>query len=324
MDLSSWQAPAPQMRREAIVVSEQTSAPARWQASVSRSFVPLTVRAGTASPFHARLEGRVCDGVFFSTIWASPHTVIRDNTHVRGTSSDYLELTVLQSGSASLVQDGRMATLDVGDMVLHDTSRPYTFEFEKPMSAMFIMFPYDIIGMDRRVLSSLTAVRLSRSTFARSVGRFLRSLPDALHDLDLATSTRLTHNALDLIQTMVGHELSDTVTPDPSAELMMRIDHYINTHLDMHGLSPSVVAAANFISTRHLHAIFQRRGITVSKLIRQRQLEHARRDLIDPTRRHESINAIASSWGFPVAPQFSKAFRDYVGTSPSRYRALNS
>lgn len=320
----SWQSSALRMSRESVAVTEQTSVLDHWQASVSRSFVPLIVKAGADSLFHARLEGRVCDGVFFSTIWATPHTVIRDNAHVRAASSDYLELTVLQSGSASLVQDGRMATLEVGDIVLHDMSRPYTLEFEKPMSAVFVMFPYDIISMDRHILSSLTAVRLSRTSFARTVGQFLRSIPEALQDLDQATSTRLTHNALDLIQTMVGHELADADNPDPSAELMMRIDHYINTHLGMHDLSPTVVADANFISTRHLHALFQRRGITVSKLIKQRQLEHARRDLIDPMRRHESISTIAGSWGFPVAAQFSKAFRAYVGTSPSKYRAMTS
>lgn len=306
-------------RRGPVAVMEQTSVLDEWQASVSRSFVPLTVKATTESLFHARLEGRVCDRVFFSAIWASPHTVTRDRVPLQSSSSDCLEVTVLQSGSASLVQDGRMATLQAGDIVMHDTSRPYTLEFEGSMSAVFVMVPYDLMGIDRQVLSSLTAVRLTRGSFVQSVGQFLRCLPQL--DLDGATATRLTHNAVDLIQTMVSHELSESQHLDRSAELLLRIDEYINAHLDMHDLTPNMVAAANFISTRHLHALFQRRGVTVSKLIRQRQLEHARRDLIDPLRRHESIGAIASSWGFPVAAQFSKAFREYAGASPSEYRA---
>lgn len=316
---SSW-SHVPLLRREPVAVMAQSTVVDEWQASASRSFVPLTVKASAESVFHARLEGRVCDGVFFSTIWASPHTVIRDRPPAPASSSDCLEVTVLQSGSASLVQDGRMATLNAGDIVIHDTSRPYTLAFEGSMSAVFVMVPYDIIGIDRRVLSSLTAVRLARGGLAQSVAQFLSYLPQ--FDVDAATATRLTHNAVDLIQTMVSHALSDSRHLDRSAELMLRIDEYINAHLDRHDLTPNMVAAANFISTRQLHALFQRRGLTVSKLIKQRQLERARRDLIDPLRQSESIAAIASSWGFPVAAQFSRSFREYVGTSPREYRAL--
>ena len=62
------------------------------------------------------------------------------------------------------------------------------------------------------------------------------------------------------------------------------------------------------------------RGTTVSQWVRERRLEHIRRDLIDPRRSSEGIAAIAASWGFADASHFSKAFRAHVGVSPSSYR----
>lgn len=309
-------------RRGPVAVVEQTSVVDEWQASASRSFVPLTVEASAASPFHARMEGKLCDGVFFSTIWASPHTVVRDESPGHTANPDCLEVTILQSGSASLIQDGRVATLEAGDVAMHDTSRPYTLAFEGTMAAAFALIPYDLIGIDRRVVNSLTAVRLTRGGFLNSVTHFLRCLPQL--DVDAATATRLTHNAVDLIQTVVTHELSGSRYAERSAGLMLRIDEYINAHLHQRDLTPRTIAAAHFISARQLHALFQQRGVSVSRLIKQRQLEHARRDLIDPLHRHESIGAIAASWGFPIPAQFSKSFRDYTGMSPREYRSLTT
>jgi len=90
-------------------------------------------------------------------------------------------------------------------------------------------------------------------------------LPSAFDSLDGATATSATHNAVDLIQTIVGCELQEARRDDPTAELMLRIDDYINAHLDVHGLTPSMVAAAHYISIRHLHELFQKRGTSVSK-----------------------------------------------------------
>lgn len=311
----------PELESKAVI--EHTSDLARWQKFVCESFVPLTVQASPTSPFTARLAGRTCDGVFFSTIWASPHMVSRTPAHIAESASEYLKLTLLQSGSGLLRQDGREVLIHPGDIVLYDTSRPYVLEFTVDVSAIVVMFPHALLGMDRRGLSALTAIVLAKGSFARSVALFLRGLPSALDSLDAPTAARLTHNTVDLIQTMVRYELSSAASEDPNAELMLRIDDYINSHLDVHGLTPSMVAAANYISTRHLHELFHRRGLTVSRVVRERQLEHARRDLMDPMRRNESIGAIAKAWGFSDATRFSKSFREYVGMPPRAFRAAH-
>jgi AraC-like DNA-binding protein len=49
-------------------------------------------------------------------------------------------------------------------------------------------------------------------------------------------------------------------------------------------------------------------------------LEHCRRDLLDPSLRHETILTIASRWGLPGPQHFSRLFRSAYGCSPCELR----
>jgi len=304
-----------------IVVSEATERAQRWQEVVSRSFVPLTVHPDERHPFRARLEGRISDGVLFSTVRASPHRVERTSAHIAAAPEDYVKLTLQLSGTGLLIQDDRSATLAPGDIVLYDTSRPYTLEFGEGMAAVVVMFPHRRIDIAQESLRQLTAIRIAGDDgFARAVSHFLAGLSNALPTLDGPTGLRIAHSTMDLIATMVGHELSGAAWTDPVTELMFRIDGHINRHLEDPALGPESIAAACFISTRYLHELFHRRGTTVSSLIRERRLEHVRRDLRDPRYAAEGVAAIAARWGFADASHFSKVFRAHSGVSPTAYR----
>ncbi len=305
-----------------LAVQETTTEIVRWQDAVSRSFVPLTVHTPTRSGFHARLDGRVSDGVLFSTVRATAHAVERTPSHIATSPGGYVKLTLQLTGTGMLIQDDRTALLTPGDIVLYDTSRPYSLEFGADLAAVVVMFPHRMIDADPETLRDLTAIRIrGEEGFARAVSHFLAGLASALPTLDGPTGLRIKHNTMDLIATMVGSELRGGSWGEPAAELLFRIDTYINGHLHDPELGPESIAAANYISTRYLHTLFQRRGSTVSQWVRERRLEHVRRDLIDPRRRGEGIAAIAASWGFIDASHFSKVFRAHVGTSPTAYRA---
>lgn len=305
-----------------IVVSEATERAQRWQEVVSRSFVPLTVHPDARHAFRARLEGRISDGVLFSTVRASPHAVERTAAHTAAAPEGYVKLTLQLAGSGLLIQDDRTATLAPGDIVLYDTSRPYTLEFGEGMAAVVVMFPHRRIDVAAEALQQLTAIRIAgEDGFARAVSHFLAGLASALPTLDGPTGLRIAHSTMDLIATMVGHELSGAAWSDPVTELMYRIDGHITGHLDEPGLGPESIAAAHFISTRYLHDLFHRRGTSVSRVIRERRLEHIRRDLRDPRHAGEGSAAIAARWGLTDPSHFSKAFRAFVGVPPSDYRA---
>ncbi|MGP4114507.1 AraC family transcriptional regulator [Streptomyces sp. 4N509B] len=92
------------------------------------------------------------------------------------------------------------------------------------------------------------------------------------------------------------------------------------------GRSVAVVAAAHGISVRQLYRLFATSGTTPAAWIRERRLEHCRRDLTDPRLHGRSVHSIALRWGFTDPSRFSRLFRITFGMSArdDRQRALRT
>ena len=91
-------------------------------------------------------------------------------------------------------------------------------------------------------------------------------------------------------------------------------------HLGDPALDPESIAAAHFISRRHLDRLFADGARTVAETIRDRRLERCRRDLEDPRRAGDSVLDIANRWGFVSPAHFSRAFRAAYGMTPRELR----
>ena len=91
-------------------------------------------------------------------------------------------------------------------------------------------------------------------------------------------------------------------------------------HDEGSGLDHESIAAAHFISRRHLDRLFADDERTVAETIRDRRLARCRRDLEDPGRAGDSVLDIATGWGFVSPAHFSRAFRATYGISPREAR----
>jgi AraC-like DNA-binding protein len=172
-------------------------------------------------------------------------------------------------------------------------------------------------------MQQLTAHRFSSdSGLGAMIIPFLQNVSQNLDRVGGVTGPRLVHTAIDLITTMFANELDLAADPRDSHQLLMQqIRRYIEANLGAPELGPNQIAAAHFISTRHLHGLFRQKGTTVSTWIRERRLENCRRDLIDPLNAHLSVGAIASRWGFAEAAHFSRVFKAAFQMSPTELRA---
>ncbi|MGZ4251713.1 MAG: helix-turn-helix domain-containing protein [Solirubrobacteraceae bacterium] len=108
--------------------------------------------------------------------------------------------------------------------------------------------------------------------------------------------------------------------PRSRAELLLHAQAYIAANLGDAGLDPEQVAHACFISTRYLHRVFGEEGFSVCESIRTARLDRCRRDLINPSLADEPISMIASRWGLPNLPHFSRLFRAAFGCSAREFR----
>ncbi|MEY9933795.1 AraC-like DNA-binding protein [Catenulispora sp. GP43] len=102
--------------------------------------------------------------------------------------------------------------------------------------------------------------------------------------------------------------------------LLTKVNAFIEEHLGDPDLTPGTIAAAHFISRRHLHQLFDGQHHTPAAWIRQRRLHRCRADLADPLLAGRPIGAIAARWGFRNAQDFSRAFRAAFGVAPREFR----
>ncbi|WP_282846250.1 helix-turn-helix domain-containing protein [Microbacterium oxydans] len=296
-----------------------------FRAAVSESFVPLQV--STAGPDHFRgvIRGASVDEVHVTEVRATSHIVERTPELIARSDRSYFKLSLMLAGTGLLIQDDREAVLQAGDLAVYDTDRPYSLVFDEGFRTMVVMFPKHLLSLPPDVVGQLTAVRISgQEGLGGMVVPYLTQLAGNLDQLAGATGARLAHSALDLVSTVFTRELGlDGVSADPHRALVQRIRSHIDRNLASTDLGPASIASAHFISTRHLHGLFQEQGVTVSTWIRTRRLEQCRRDLLDPMLADRPVAAIAARWGFIDAAHFSRAFKSAFGISPSEYRAAH-
>jgi AraC-like DNA-binding protein len=294
-----------------------------FRAGVNDSFVPLQVTSDHPDRFRGMIRGAGIDEVHVSDVRATDHVVERTPELIARGDRPYFKVSLMLAGRGLLVQDGREAVLSPGDLAVYDTSRPYSLVFDEDFRTMVVMFPRHLITLPPDMVGQLTAVRISGSEgLGAVVTPYLTQLAANLDQLAGSTGARLAHSALDLVTTVFTRELGlDGTTADPHRALMQRIRGHIDRNLASTDLGPASIAAAHYISTRHLHGLFQEQGTTVSTWIRTRRLEQCRRDLIDPVLADRPVAAIAARWGFVDAAHFSRAFKSAFGVSPSEFRS---
>ncbi|MCY0905144.1 helix-turn-helix domain-containing protein [Arthrobacter sp. H14-L1] len=294
-----------------------------WNDLISKSFVPLHVRFSDPDHFHGRLRSRLLDELSIIEVTASGHSVHRTPSLITRSDRLYFKLNLQLAGTGILVQDNREAVLHPGDLAVYDTHRPYTLAYESDFRTLVLMFPHDALDLPAGSVNRLTATRMAANKgLGRMISPFMTQLAENLDILSGPSGQRLAHNAVDLLSTMFAAELDQAVEGHgrPHDELLARIRRFIEANLADPELSPASIAAAHFISTRHLHNVFQEAGPTVALWIRTRRLENCRRELRDPMLAHRPVSGIAAGWGFVDAAHFSRIFRSAFGEPPSAYR----
>jgi AraC-like DNA-binding protein len=221
-------------------------------------------------------------------------------------------------------QDGRQACQQPGDITFVDLSRPARWTNSRGAQVIAVIFPRAMLPLRREQLARLTGLRIAGDRgSAALVSTLVRQLPRYLDGSGRAEGARVGGAVLDLLAAALATLLDrDDEVPAESRQraLLLRARAFIEQHLDDPGLSPRSVAAAQYISIRYLHKLFEAQETTVAEWIRRRRLERCRHDLLDPALRAEPVNRIAARWGLTNAAHFSRAFRAAYGVSPLEYR----
>src|SRR5690625_277379 len=292
-----------------------------WREEVNSTFVPLQIDEAGGVAFRGHMERTIVGNISVFEIVATPHVVRRTPRLIEEVEGRFYKLSLQLSGPATLEQDGRTSNLVPGDMAIYDTHRPYTLTYPENNRSMVIMFPHESADIPPDEIAEVTAVRFPSNTgLGRVVNPFFIELGRNLDQLSGPHASRLVNSALDLLVTMLSQELQRDPHLSPARSLAREVREYIVDNLADPELNPVKIAQAHFISTRHLYTIFSSEGATVSAWIRERRLEHIRRELVDPLQAARPVSTIAARWGLLDAAHVSRSFKAEFGISPSAYR----
>ena len=230
-------------------------------------------------------------------------------------------LGLLLAGHATLEQNGRLATLAPGDLVLYRGCKwPFRLELSGPHR-------YFLIGLDERAAGFLRHAgpmianpELSRFASGRILTAAMAEIVGLVGQMGPLTRQEMGEHITCMLRTLIRE--ASRPEPDPSdgrAAVFARVLEYVDEHLGGE-LSPESIAAAQHISVRYLHTVFQRHDDTVGQHIRRRRLDRIRRDLADPDLAHLPAYAVAVRWGLENPSHFSKLFRSEFGVSPQEFR----
>ncbi|WP_434404647.1 helix-turn-helix domain-containing protein [Streptomyces sp. NBC_01353] len=298
-----------------------------WNDAVSRTLVPMTVAPRGDGPFDGRIATDRLGYLQVSTMEADAERVSRTPALIARSSEALVAVGVQISGTATFVQDGRRAAVGEGDLVVYDTTRPYSFDYPQRFATHVFQLPRRALGVSDSDIRQVTGNAIGTGDgFGAMLLPFLATLASSSADCyPPAVANRLAGNVVDLFATLIAERAHPGDTDaDARSHLMRRVRDHINRNLGDPDLSPELIARTHRISVRYLHRLFEGEGTTVGRFIRQRRLEECGRELARRGRTAPTVSAVAQRWGFVNPAHFSRAFRAAYGVSPREWRNLRT
>jgi AraC-like DNA-binding protein len=311
---------------------EQRERFAWWEDVAARSHLRNRLHSDCCDNFLASM--RLADlGDLQVSAMALPHLEsVRTSTLIRQSDPEVYQIARVLRGPGEVGVAERDTSVRAGDIVVVDSSCPYRVRFRSTPDAwshLIIQIPRARLSLPEKGMRRLLGVALpGRHGMGGVVTRWLADFNARAGEFAPADVPVLASVFTDLLTSMLSHHLDSEAVMTPEARtqsLQVRIRDFIQQHLADPALTPRAIADAHSISVRHLYTLFHDQDLTVAAWIRQRRLEHCRRDLADPRLASRPVHVIAARWGFLNPAHFSRAFRTAYDIPPSdfRHRALH-
>lgn len=297
-----------------------------WRSVVCDALGPLDMRIESDAPLHGEIEVGEVGAVRVGRIeTATPHSVHRTDGLIRKASPPMYRVVLAMSGTPKIAQGGRTTQLRPGEFAIYDFGRPYTLAYDDAVELGVFSLPYESLPLPPASIARLAAMAIGNEGPAGELAApVLRRVVLDHERYEPASAARLSTMMADLVTAAVAERLEQVdAVPEDARDRMVRlqIHAFIEQHLGRLDLAPGMVAAANHVSVRTLHRVFEAESTTVAAWIRRRRLERCRADLSDPSLRTLTVSAIAARWGLPDSAHFSRLFRRTYGMSPREARA---
>jgi AraC family transcriptional activator of tynA and feaB len=243
--------------------------------------------------------------------------------NIANEADDVFLLGLQLGGSATLIQDGREATLQPGDFALLDAQRPYVSHYSAKWRRLFLRIPRRALKARLAPSSQLTARAIRHTSgIGGLVSEYMRMIPQRVLAIPAAARAQIGEQILDLAAIALAAEGNKDRPALSSARsvALLQLRTAVEQHLADPALDPETAAAAAGISVRYANALLAEEGQSIQRLIVQRRLDRCRLALADAKQAHRTIGDIAYGWGFSDLSHFTRRFKAAFGCAPGDYR----
>jgi len=258
------------------------------------------------------------DKVILGTVEFDANRATRLERHVRSDQLDHYRLILKIAGSMRCEIRGERQVVHQGGLLVHDLSRPVTFDFEAG-SNILLLVPREMLDEAFPIAVDLHGVRLQGTT-ASLLAAHLQELVRLSPQVEVAQAPMLTQATVGLLAASIAPSVPSLARVSKAAEstLLRQMCRYVDLHLAQPDLSADSMAEFFSISRSRLYRIFEPLG-GVANFVRERRLAriHA---LLEQRSRRMTVGRLAEDHGFRSAAHFSRAFREQYGYSPNDLR----
>lgn len=290
---------------------------AAWRDAICDVYVHVEVNATKPENYRGFIREAKFGGIVMTDILLSEQRIKRTNRHISLLDKECYYIQLIHSGKVSVLQRGETHQSNAARGAIFSAAEEYELLGHGEVRSFYLELPRDEFA--QRFPRERIPVSASLNTtqgLGRIATEFCAALAAESAALDDGVRAGLGSQLMDLL----AFSLLSSDGDMPAAEGAVKkarlrsVQQWIEAHISDPNLSLDRIAAANGMSLRYLHLLFEGCEMSASEWIWNRRLQLTYEGLAKFDGR--SITAIALDNGFNSPAHFSTMFRRKYGISP--------
>lgn len=244
----------------------------------------------------------------------------RSHDKVRFSPIDHWQITLLRAGHSWTSVDGRVAENRPGMVEIRSLGQPFRGR-QLATESVSLIIPIDHFAA-RGGLPDASDHSVLGGHRAKLLIDYVSSVEESLGRLGHEDVAGVKSSLIEIVFDTVSHLVGPSGERDQvsNISLMTRARRFIQANLASENLTPDTLSRELAMSRTRLYELFESFG-GVQKYIRERRLVAAHAMLADASETRK-IADVAALFGFDSAANFSRAFTQQFGYTPSSVRRL--
>jgi len=290
---------------------------AAWRDAICDVYVHVDVKATDPDQYRGFIREAKFGDVVLTDILLSEQRIRRNRQHISQLDKDCYYLQLVHTGNISVLQRGETHRSNAARGAIFSATEQYELHGHGEVRSFYLEIPRDEFA--QRFPRERIPVSASLNTtqgLGRIATEFCASLAAQGSKLDDGVRSNLGSQLMDMLALTLLTSERDMPTAEGSVKKarLRSVQQWIEAHIADPNLSLERVAAANGMSLRYLHVLFEACEMSVSEWIWDRRLQLAYDGLAKGDGR--SITSIAFGHGFNSSAHFSTMFRRKYGLAP--------